>query len=796
MSNKNIKAVFERILLLERSLNHSDSAVIGGLDAFIAKNKFALEASMVNISDSPYRALSHSERIEWVNQTLNYVDGDTEHFTDTYLLPAQNPKLKLTDSIQKVPGLKRRAVADKVTKSLGLETVKDLIYHFPSYHEDLSKIRKINQLIDDVPQTCLAVVKTPPKTSRFSRSNIRTNVLFSDETGLFDMTLFNQPWAAEQLKPGTQVMVSGKPTVSKGKVSFNNSDYETLIHGKENIHTGRLVPIHPLTEGVSKKSMRRSIYSALAACATNISDFIPKDILHKLGLPSLAHALIRYHFPRSQKEFQRSKRRLAFDELFTLQLFLQKDRQDWRTGLKSIPLKANRNLLESFFHSLPFQLTNSQMSTIDEVVHDIRNESPMRRLLQGDVGSGKTVVALSAMAIAIENGYQSAFMAPTEVLAEQHLSTVLNLLSSENTESRLDGHIVKTKMNGTGKNISIGLLIGSIPEKNKKEIRSAIKSGEIDLIIGTHSLIQESVEIPKLALAIIDEEQRFGVNQRNTLFTGLTRPHLLEMSATPIPRSLSLILFDQVDISILDEKPSGRKPIQTMIETSRDRVYSFIKSQVLNGRQAFMVYPLVDDSEAISARSASSEYERLSSHVFQDFNLGLIHGRMTLKEKEEIMNQFRSGTIQILIATAVIEVGVDVPNATVMYIDGADRFGLSQLHQFRGRVGRGPHESFSILLTDSNNKDAKTRMNILRQNEDGFKLAEEDLNLRGIGKTLGTEQSGHNLFSVASIADTDLIHLASSEAKSIIKSDPDLSQSQHKALRSKYLESLNKFQIG
>ena len=424
------------------------------------------------------------------------------------------------------------------------------------------------------------------------------------------MTLFNQPWAAEQLKPGTQVMVSGKPAISRGKISFNNSDYEIINSGTENIHTGRLVPVHPLTEGISRKSIRRSIYSALAACASDIDDFIPNDIRHKLGLVPLDHALVRYHFPRSQKEFQRSKRRLAFDELFTLQLFLQKDRQDWRTGLKSVRLKANKNLLNSFLESLPFQLTNSQIRTIDEIVNDINNESPMRRLLQGDVGSGKTVVALSAVAIAIENGYQSAFMAPTEVLAEQHLSTVLNLLSSDKAESKLNGHLIKTKMNGTGKDITVGLLIGSMPEKNKKEIRASIKSGQVALIIGTHSLIQESVEIPKLALAIIDEEQRFGVNQRNTLFTGLTRPHLLEMSATPIPRSLSLILFDQVDISILDEKPSGRKPIQTMIETSRNRVYSFIKSQVLDGRQAFMVYPLIADSEAISARSASSEHDR------------------------------------------------------------------------------------------------------------------------------------------------------------------------------------------
>ena len=796
MPNQNIKAVFERILLLEKSLNHGNSAVIGGLDAFIEKHKSALQGSLANIPGNRYETLTHSERIEWVTQTLDYVKGGTSKVTENYLLPVQNPKLKLTDSVQKVPGLKRKTTANKVAKSLGLETIRDLIYHLPSYHEDLSQIKKINQLKDDTPQTCIAIVKTSPKTRKFNRSNIRTNVVFVDDTGLFDMTLFNQPWAAEQLKPGTQVMVSGKPTISRGKISFNNSDYEIINRGTENIHTGRLVPVHPLTEGISRKSMRRSIYSALAACASDIDDFIPNDIRHKLGLVPLDHALVRYHFPRSQKEFQRSKRRLAFDELFTLQLFLQKDRQDWRTGLKSVRLKENKNLLNSFLESLPFQLTNSQIRTIDEIVNDINNESPMRRLLQGDVGSGKTVVALSAVVIAIENGYQSAFMAPTEVLAEQHLSTVLNLLSSEKAESKVNGHLIKIKMNWTGKDITIGLLIASMPEKNKKEIRASIKSGQVDLIIGTHSLIQESVEIPKLALAIIDEEQRFGVNQRNTLFTGLTRPHLLEMSATPIPRSLSLILFDQVDISILDETPSGRKPIQTMIETSRNRVYSFIKSQVLYGRQAFMVYPLIDDSEAISARSASSEYERLGAYIFQDFKLGLIHGRMTLKEKEEVMNEFRKGIIQILIATAVIEVGVDVPNATVMYIDGADRFGLSQLHQFRGRVGRGDHESFCILLTDSNNKDAKTRMSILRQNEDGFKLAEEDLNLRGIGRTLGTEQSGHNIFSVASISDTDLIRLASSEAKSIIKTDPNLSLTQHKGLRKKYLESLTKFQIG
>ena len=791
----NIKTTFKKILLLEQSLNYSDSAVIGGIDAFITKNNTSLIDLTDGNNDITYKSLNHPQRIEWISQTLSKLNPDAHKSIDNYLLPLVTPSLKVTDSIQKVPGLKRRNVASKIENHLAIKTVKDLIYHFPSYHEDFTEIRKINQLVEEIPQSCVAIVKNSPKTSKFNRTNIRTTVVLGDDTGTFSMTLFNQPWAAENLKPGTKIIVSGKPTITKGKVSFNNSDYEIVKSKMESIHTGRLVPTHPLTEGISKKSMRRAIYHALAASAPKIKDFIPSEIKQKLGLISLNHALTRYHFPRNQKEFQKAKRRLAFDELFTLQLFLQKDRQDWRTGLNSTPLIAKENGLRSFLDSLPFKLTKSQNTAINEIITDINKESPMRRLLQGDVGSGKTVVAVSAIAIAIQNRYQSAFMAPTEILAEQHFSTVLNLLGSNEAETTLDGHLIKTKMKGVNENITIALLIGNMPEKNKKEIRHRLKSGEIDLIIGTHSLIQEAVSIPKLALAIIDEEQRFGVKQRNTLFRGLSRPHLLEMSATPIPRSLSLILFDQVDISILDEKPSGRKAIQTILETSRNRVYAFIKAQILDGRQAFMVYPLIDDSEAISVRSATSEYERLRNSFFQDFRIGLIHGKMTLKEKEHIMDQFRLGIIQILISTAVIEVGVDIPNASVMYIDGADRFGLSQLHQFRGRVGRGIHESFCILYTDNNSKESKTRMHILRQNADGFKLAEEDLKLRGIGKTLGTEQSGHNLFSVASVSDTDLIRLASSEAKSIVQTDPELTLPEHKAIRKKYLDSLNQFQI-
>ena len=418
----------------------------------------------------------------------------------------------------------------------------------------------------------------------------------------------------------------------------------------------------------------------------------------------------------------------------------------------------------------------------------------MRRLLQGDVGSGKTVVAAAAMIKAVASGKQSALMAPTEVLAEQHFHTLSSLLlASEGVKEGIveDGefeNVIKIQGMESGKDITLALLVGSLNEKVKNTTREKLASGDIDIVVGTHALIQESVDIPNLAMLVVDEQHRFGLLQRSVLLEREPRPHMLVMSATPIPRSLALAMAGELDISVINEMPVGRKPIRTIVESSerRENIYIFMKEQIKEGRQAFIVFPLIDDSESIQARAAVSEYERLSYEVFPELKLGLLHGRMSLIEKENVMDDFKSGRLDILLATAVVEVGIDVPNASVMLIDGAERFGLSQMHQFRGRVGRGEFQSHCILVSDSPGEEARNRMEILRRTSDGFKLAEEDLKIRGPGDYIGTRQSGAPIFKVAEISDTELMELAGIEAERILEYDPNLASADNMLLRDRY----------
>jgi ATP-dependent DNA helicase RecG len=440
-------------------------------------------------------------------------------------------------------------------------------------------------------------------------------------------------------------------------------------------------------------------------------------------------------------------------------------------------------MLESFFESLPFDLTGAQYRVLEEMFADIRSTKPMRRMLQGDVGSGKTVVAAAAMLAAVQNDLQSALMAPTEILAEQHFLTICNLLSE--TELEADGKYVATlQVAGMEESVVVALLLGSHRKRIKDDIYAMLAAGAIDVIIGTHALIQNPVEIPNLALVVVDEQHRFGVMQRASLSEKGARPHVLAMSATPIPRSLALTVYGDLDVSVIDEMPPGRESIRTRwVESDRrDAAYGFVRKEVEAGRQAFIVCPLIEESEAIQSRAAVVEHERLSTQVFPDLNLGLLHGRMSLQEKEEVMDRFKTRDVDILVSTPVIEVGIDVPNATVMLIDGADRFGLSQLHQFRGRVGRGEHQSYCLLMADSPGMEARKRLKLLERVRDGFQLAEEDLKLRGPGDYAGTRQSGLPSLKVASIMDQDILALARREAIRLLETDPDLTSEYNTSL--------------
>ena len=551
------------------------------------------------------------------------------------------------------------------------------------------------------------------------------------------------------------------------------------------VHTGRLVPVYPLTEGLTRRNMRRLTWQAVQNWLGGLEDALPDDILSRTKLMPLLDAVYQAHYPKKIETWELARRRLAFDELFTLQLAVLARRQMQHDNLNGIEVVPPDTVINSFYQALPFPLTKAQTRCIQEIESDLhRGTPPMSRLLQGEVGSGKTVVALSALLSVAAAGHQGAMMVPTEVLAEQHFSSISNLLSGLARPVQ-EPHLISVYLEHMDRPISIGLLTGSSRASVKRELTKMAADGTLDILVGTQALIQEGISLPKLALAVADEQHRFGVMQRSALQNrGQENPHTLIMSATPIPRTLSLTLFGDLDISTIDEMPAGRQEVATRLlePEDRDTAYGFIRKQVEEGRQAFVVCPLVDESEAIESKAATEEYQRLSMDVFPDLSLGLLHGRMVSKEKDKVMRQFRNGELDILVSTPVVEVGIDVANATVMMIDGADRFGLAQLHQFRGRVGRGEHKGYCILMSDSASETAKERLSALARIHDGFQLAEVDLELRGPGDFFGTRQSGLPSLRMAHITDRELLDMARGEAARLIENDPELKSPDHAAI--------------
>ncbi|MFL2784814.1 MAG: ATP-dependent DNA helicase RecG [Dehalococcoidia bacterium] len=784
-------ATIKNILNKEITSNFDNSVVIGGLDLFLDN----YHQHLVDL-DAPkftrYELFSHFERKIWVDSFIKLLDGGSKSSHRTLGSVKNNRKVKPQALVTELNYPRRGNTVRILNEKQDISTVFDLLVNYPIRHDDFSSIRKIKDLLLHETQSVIATVwGTSLKTGRSGAKRI--DITVSDETGNMNVSLFNQVWAMKELKQGVRLIISGRAIKYRGRITIDNPTYEILRNNGRNIHTGRLVPVYSLSSGINQKTLRRLVYNALSSSLGFVEEFLPRDLIAKTGLMNLADAIYRYHYPENKKELLSARRRLAFDELFVMQLVSRKRRIHWKTEGSAIPLH-DHTLLKQFLSSLPFDLTVDQQKVIGEISKDMSNETAMGRLLQGDVGSGKTVVAAAAMITAVSSGKQSALMAPTEVLAEQHFQTLSSLLVASKgmkMEMREDGefeNIIKIEGMESGKDITLALLIGSLNEKVKNITREKLASGDIDIVVGTHALIQESVDIPNLAMLVVDEQHRFGLVQRSLLLERHPRPHMLVMSATPIPRSLALAMAGELDISVINEMPVGRKPIRTIVESSerRENIYKFIKEQIKEGRQAFIVFSLIDDSESIQARAAASEYERLSFEVFPELNLGLLHGRMSLTEKENVMDDFKAGKLDILLATAVVEVGIDVPNASVMLIDGAERFGLSQMHQFRGRVGRGEFQSHCILVSDSPGEEARNRMEILRRTSDGFKLAEEDLKIRGPGDYIGTRQSGAPIFKVAQISDTELMELAGIEAERILEHDPNLESADNTLLRDRY----------
>ena len=647
---------------------------------------------------------------------------------------------------------------------LGMHTLGDMLYYFPRRYDDYSQLKPIKSLWYGEHVTVIGTIQSV--TMRPIRGGKATiiEVIISDGTASLRLSFFNQPWLGNRFKQGDAISVSGKVDQYLGRLVMNGPDWESVE--AENLHTNRIVPIYSLTERVAQKWLRGLMKQVVEYWAPNVADALPESVRSSAQVMSLNEALMQIHFPDSQEKIRDARERLAFDEIFYLQMGVLRQKRDWKS-VEAKRFPVSDEWLEARLTSLPFTLTSAQQNAIKDIRADLDSGKPMNRLLQGDVGSGKTVVAAMAAAMITNSGAQVAIMAPTSILAEQHYRSFTNTL--------------KDLLNLN----EIRLLVGDTPEPEKEVIRAGLADNTIKIVIGTHAVIEGPVQFADLQLAVIDEQHRFGVEQRAELRSKGTSPHLVVMTATPIPRSLALTLYGDLDISIMNEMPVGRQPINTYVlrPQERERAFTLLRGQIKDGKQAFIIYPLIEESDKIEARAAVDDYETLSKEVFHDLKLGLLHGRMRPAEKDATMLKFRDKKFDILVSTTVVEVGVDVPNATVMLIEGADRFGLAQLHQLRGRVGRGSDQSYCLLIPTHEDAAENERLLAMAESNDGFVLAERDLQQRGPGEFLGTRQAGYTSgLRMASLTDVRLIEKARTQAQNLFEIDPDLNQPEHALL--------------
>lgn len=641
-------------------------------------------------------------------------------------------------------------------KNLGINTIEDLLFYFPFRYDDFSLVKKISELIPNESVTVRGKIQLIANRRSWRKRKILTEALISDDSGSLKVIWFNQPFISKILKVGDEIFLSGK--LDEARLQMVSPDYEKVK--LNTVHTARLVPIYHLTEGVTQKQLRFLLSQAMSAI-DEVKEYLPGTIIQKYNFPVINKALAEIHFPADLKLADEAKARLQFDELFLIQLSIQKIRKQLGEN-KAASIKFLEKQTKDFVAGLAFKLTDAQKKCSWEILRDLEKVRPMNRLLEGDVGSGKTIVVALAMLNAILNGYKVIMMAPTEILAVQHYKTLSKVFSKQKFNIALF----------TG---SERLLNGETLTKGK--MLKALEDGDFNLAIGTHALIQEGVKINELGLVVVDEQHRFGVSQRKLLARDNERkdylPHFLSMTATPIPRTLMLTLYGDLDLSVIDEMPLGRKSVITKIVHEQERVkaYDFIREQIKSGRQAFVICPLIDPSDKLGVKSAKQEFEKLSQNVFPDLKIGLMHGRLKSKDKDQVMNDFVQKKLDVLVSTSVIEVGIDVPNATVMMIEGADRFGLAQLHQFRGRVGRGAHQSYCLLFCESGSFETAKRLKYMEELSDGFLLAEKDLELRGAGEIYGTRQSGLPDLKIANLADAKMVSAAQQEAKNIIENN-------------------------
>ncbi|MFH0942114.1 MAG: ATP-dependent DNA helicase RecG [Chloroflexota bacterium] len=788
-----------KVLEFEEKKGYQDAAVIGGLDRFLRNwSSRALETGgtglarrlgELGLASPDYASLTVARRKAWVGKVLRSLPG-LEAGDLEKPLPAPKPNKKrvrpkptvtsppdasLESAITVLPGIST-ATATKF-KKLGVATIRDLLYFFPNHHLDYSQRKTISQLEVGREETIIANVWQARRVLIGGRPG--TEAVVGDETGNIRIVWFNNPYLARTLKTNDRIVVSGRVSQFNRWPVFASPEWEPADEEGDFVHTGRLVPVYPLTAGLRPRPVRKLMKEVVSRWAPTVEEGLPPAVRARCNLLDLPQAIAQAHYPDDSELKDRARVRLAFDELLLLQLGVLGRKRQWQQGPGSA-FEVQDEALSEFLGSLPFELTGAQRKALGEIIADLRKSQPMSRLLQGDVGCGKTVVATAAMLIAVASGYQAAFMAPTGILAEQHFRTISRLLGGVEV-SRDDRACLRGFRD---KPLEVACLVGDVRQAKKSEIQRGIIQGEVDIVIGTHALIQKAVAFGRLGLVVVDEQHRFGVEQRSALRQKGASPHLLAMTATPIPRTLALTLYGDLDLSVINEMPPGRQVIKTrwLPGEERHQAYAFIRRQVPAGHQAFIICPLILESEAVAARAAVAEHQRLQQDVFPDLRLGLLHGRMKAAEKDGVMRLFRDGRLDILVSTAVVEVGIDVPNATVMMVESADRFGLSQLHQFRGRVGRGAAQSYCILVAEYPSDIARRRLDIIERVQDGFVLAEEDLKLRGPGEFFGTRQSGLPDLRMARLSDVALLEMARREATGIFQDDAALQKPEHRRL--------------
>jgi len=803
-------ARLRRVFELERDRGYTNQVVLGGLDRMLIQMRedgllsaTPLDAQARLLPPGGYRSLDGPARQAWVERAIRALASPPQAASraaprkaartpsrravpaapaprEAAPLAAAAARARLTpdSAVVDLPGV-GKAAATRFAR-LGVETARDAVFLFPRRFNDFSDARRVRDLepgpaMQSVTGTLLSVGET-----RFGRRMRGSQAVLTDGTGVVKAVWWNMPYVARALSEGQRVVLSGRVREYRGRLQMENPEYEAV--DDDLAAAGRLQPVYPATSGLSQGTIRAAVRAAVEALAGDVEDPVPAWVCREEGLPHAGEAIRQYHYPPSAEAAERARQRLATGELLAVQCAVLMRRAEWQSG-NDAPALSLGDARGAFLESLPFPLTAAQARCLGEIESELAGPHPMLRLLQGDVGSGKTVLAFAACFAAVRSGYQAALMAPTEILAEQHYRSLARLLGAGGP-SAFDGVFTPAWL---GRPLRVLLLTGSHSAAQKQQVRNDAAHGGADIIIGTHALLEDGMAIPRLGLAVIDEQHRFGVLQRARLRQKGMNPHLLVMTATPIPRTLALTVYGDLEVSTIDELPPGRKPIRTRWyqPDERDDAYRFLRARLDAGEQAFVICPLVEESEALDVRSAEDEFARLSEGPLRGYRIDLLHGRMTARVKDEVMGRFARGEAQVLVSTSVVEVGIDVPAATAIVIEGAERFGLSQLHQFRGRVGRSERQSYCLLFSTEEDPgpEARERLQAMCDSTDGLALAEVDLAMRGEGETWGRLQSGSNsMLRVARLTDRELLMQARAMAARILDRDPMLQLTEHRAL--------------